>query len=249
MIKKITSTANEIVKTVKAYKEGKSDYVILDGIKLITDAINNGLVLSQLFIESSKVAKYQYLIKPTIDCFEASENVLNVLASSKTPQGVVGVAEFKDKDIQKPNGNFLILDGIQDPGNLETIIRSALGANFLDIYCIDCVNYKLDKVIRSSMASLFSVNIYKTTSKDMISLIKTWKTPLYCANMAGENLFKFEPAPKFGLVIGSEGQGVSKELESACDKTLAIPMNKKLESLNAGVSASIIMYNLTNKGV
>ena len=183
MIKKITSTSNEIVKTVKAYKDGKSNYVVLDGIKLITDAINNGLVLSQLFIESSKLDKYKYLIKPTIDSFEVSQNVLNILASSKTPQGVVAVAEMKDKPVKSPKGNFLILDGIQDPGNLGTIIRSALGANFLDIYCVECVNYKLDKVIRSSMASIFNVNIYKVSLENVISLIKTFKV-LGCSGVA-----------------------------------------------------------------
>ena len=109
-------------------------------------------------------------------------------------------------------------------------------------YCYgDCVDLYSPKVVRSSMGGIFFVNIKKLQSKSDLSV------PLFVLDMAGENLFKLADKPsKFALLVGNESRGVSKEMKEQADNLIALPMNGNMESLNAGVSLSIALYQLIN---
>ncbi len=245
---KITSVTNNLIKNVLSYKDGKSDFVFLDGEKAVKDAIKSGVEISTVFIMEKNNIKYDNIILATKESFIVSDNVMNKLSSLKTPQGIIALARLRDKPISKPSGNFLVLDNIQDPGNLGTIIRTAKGANFTDIYCINCATFKSDKVVRSSMSAIFDVNLYMTEKEEVLQLLKKWNVNLVCADMNGKNIFNFIPPGKCGLVLGSEGQGVSKEFKDLCSEIVSVPMANNLESLNVSVSAGILMY-LISKGV
>lgn len=243
-MKKITSVANPIIREVLDQKNGKSDFVILDGIKLVTDAINSGIEINTLFILSELASKYAYLEQYALETIEVSQNVLSKLSYTNTPQGIMAQIKLNRCVISRPNGNCIILDHIQDPGNVGTIIRSALAANYTDVVCIDCASFKSDKVVRSSAGAILNIRVVSTTTEEFCVAFDSWKLPMYCADMDGKNIYDFRPANQYCIVVGNEGQGVSNSVRSLATDTISIPMNKRIESLNAGVSASIIMYML-----
>ena len=158
----------------------------------------------------------------------------------------MGVIKLQNRAIQPPNGNYLVLDELQDPGNVGTLIRSALGANFLDIYLLNSVNISNEKLIRSSMGAIFKTKIYQVSKDEFISNYKKWNKPLYVCDMDGENIYKTHISNNAGIVVGNEGNGVSAEIRGISTGSISIPMKNGLESLNAGVSGSIIMYHLSN---
>ncbi len=176
-----------------------------------------------------------------------SSAVFKNFCTTENSQGLIGVVEYNFCPIKKPSGNFLVLDGLQDPGNVGTLIRSALGANFLDIYLIDSVKPTNDKVIRGSMGAIFKTNIYSCTRENFIKEFNNWNLPLISCNLNGENVFLADFPNGAGIVVGNEGNGVSDEIQNASTKTVKIPMQNNLESLNAGVSGSIVMYQIASR--
>ena len=232
----ITSVKNEIIKEFKKLKEEK-DVLCLDNPKLIEEAINNGW-------EVLNVLKTPNFEKGFIkDEILVSENVLKLFTNTVTSQGVVAFLKYKNKQLKPPNGNFLILDNVQDPGNVGTLIRSAVGAGFCDVYLINCARVCLDKTVRSTMGALFKCNVYEV-DYSFIDILKQWNKRIYVADMKGESIYNTTFADNLGLVIGNEGHGVSKSLRDVSTDLISLPMKGNLESLNAGVSGSIIMYQI-----
>lgn len=242
----ITSVKNKTVVDALNLKKDKNDYVFLEGEKQLVEAINNNSQIEKVFVIDTKYEEFAKKYQKIKEIVAVSSNVIEKLTSTKTPQGVIAIVKFESLKLRKPNGNYLVLDNIQDPGNMGTIIRSAVGADFLDIYSINSVDFRNDKVVRSTMGNIFKVNIFQTNNQEFIENFKNWNLPLYSADFGGENIFEFKPENKFGVVIGNEGNGVSEEISNICTKKITIPMKNNLESLNAGVSSAIIMYVLSN---
>ena len=134
-----------------------------------------------------------------------------------------------------------------NPGNVGTLIRSAVGTGFLDIYLISCASVTNPKTVRSTMGALFKANIYEVDEK-FVKTLKVWNQTVYVADMDGENIFETSFQQNCGIIVGNEGQGVSDELIEIATNKISIPMKNNLESLNAGVSGSIIMYQIANGG-
>ena len=243
----ITSSSNNLIKEVAKLKDGSTDCILVEGIKIIKEVANYGLYCKQLFVLEDKFDLVKDYINSSCEVYFVTQNVLEKLSSTKTPQGVVGVVTLKDKKLAAPKGNFLVLDNLQDPGNFGTICRSALGANFMDIYAINCPSYKSSKMVRSTMGTIFGLNIYQTDYQSLQNLLKDNNLPLLVADLDGENIFDFTPPKQFGIVIGNEGNGVSQEVINMATNKITIPMQNNLESLNAGVSSAICMYVLSNK--
>ena len=145
-------------------------------------------------------------------------------------------------------GNVLLLDHIQDPGNLGTIIRSSVAFNFPTIVCSeDTVDAYNDKVIRSSEGMIFNTNIIKDNLISFIPYLKTLGYKIYGTDVINGKNIKTVNEKKVAFVIGSEGKGVSIEVKELCDDFIYINMNEKCESLNAAVASSIIMYDIYNR--
>lgn len=162
-----------------------------------------------------------------------------------TSQNVFAVAKIPQAN--KTNSqNVLVLDKIQNPDNLGAIIRSAVATNFVTIYAIESVDLYNEKTLRSSMGNVFKVNFIKTDYQHINSLLKGYQVCI--ADMQGENIFKLNSLQKnVALVIGNEGNGVSEQMRKLCNKKISIPMQNNVESLNASVSAGIIMYQIIDK--
>ena len=237
----ITSAQNELIKKVSSYKDGKGEFVILDTDKLILDSFNNGAEFVYLFSTEKNINKFV-----NINCEKilTTDTIIKKISTSTSSQGSVGVVKFDTKKITLPQNSFLILDNIQDPGNIGTILRTALGADYKDIYCINCANVRSSKVIRSSMGSIFSLNIYQTNLYEFIDFSKKINLPIIAADMNGDCVFDCQVKGKCGIILGNEGNGICNELRQIATKFISIPMNNNLESLNVAVSGAIIMYSL-----
>ncbi len=233
----ITSVQNEYIKQLKKLKQQK-DILCLDSPKLIDEAIKNKWEIVDV-VKTEKVTK-QYTTKDII----VSSNVLKIFSNTKTSQQVIAFVKLKKQSLKPPSNNFLVLDNIQDPGNVGTLIRSAVGANFLDIYLINCASVTLDKTIRSTMGALFKCNVYET-DKSFINVLKSWNKRIYIADMNGKSIYESFFSNNIGVVVGNEGHGVCEDLRKIATDKISLPMQNNLESLNAGVSGSIIMYQIT----
>lgn len=236
----ITSSQNEQIKFLKKLAKQKN-IMCLDNPKLIEEAKLSGWEILYL-LKTENISKHY-----TQNDIVVSENILHQFSNTITSQGVIAFIKYNHNSLKPPNGNFLILDNVQDPGNVGTLIRSAVGANFLDIYLISCASICLDKTIRSTMGALFKCNLYEVDNS-FIDELNKWNKKIYIADMNGENIYSHKFPDNIGVIIGNEGHGVSPKLEKVATHKISLPMQNKLESLNAGVSGSIIMYQITYGG-
>jgi RNA methyltransferase, TrmH family len=240
----ITSKHNEKIKMFASLKQKKyrDEYnmFICEGFKLIYEAFSSGYTLVSAFALKNRLSKIDFIKNVEI----VSPDVLSMLCESKTPQGEVAIFKKKENSsLKSPNGYFVVLENIQDPNNLGAIMRSALGAGFNDVYLINSTDCYDIKSLRSSMGAFFHLNCQKCTLNDIKNLSYD---KLLCADLNGKDLFNLnlDKKLKIGIAVGNEGNGVSDELISVCNEKITIPMQKPLESLNASVSAGIIMYTI-----
>ncbi|MBQ8908918.1 MAG: RNA methyltransferase [Clostridia bacterium] len=233
---------NNLIKTLKKQKRENDSLLFLDNFKIIKDALNAGLKAKYIFL-----TREEDNIFGEIDCliYKVDHSIIEQLSESKTPQGVVCIAEYTPHIVEKPNTNFLVLDRLQDPGNVGTLIRTACACGFKYVFLLDSVKPTNAKLVRSTVGTIFQQKVIPISSKNFIQKAKEWDLNLLVADMDGENIFNFETNQQIGLIVGNEGQGVSDELVSICTKKVRIPMQEGVESLNAGVSGAIIMYQIS----
>jgi len=237
---KLTNNEIKLIKKLKDKKYRRSEGLFLvEGGKICEEVLHSN-----------------YQIKYTITCDEFKYNdypnvcvvdydVIKSISTIDTPQDIVCVVHIPHHDLSNPKGNSLILDGLQDPGNIGTLIRSAMAFGFNDIYFIDCPDIYSEKVVRASMGGIFKVNAHIVSRQQVIDSKRDICDILLSTTLNGEKLSKnYLPNARLGVIIGNEGNGVSAELISACDKAITLPMTSNVESLNAGVAGSIMMYEI-----
>ena len=172
-----------------------------------------------------------------------SDEVFRYLSDEKTPQGILCRARIPVPTLAPPKGNCLLLDGVADPGNLGAILRTANAAGYNEVYLTkECADPYSPKSVRASMSGVFFTKIYRAERSEILSVLK--EIPILIADMGGSNVFSYLPPKQFALVIGNEANGVSEEVKNAAFHTVKIPMQDTQESLNAAISAGIIMYVL-----
>ncbi|HRX13883.1 MAG TPA: RNA methyltransferase [Eubacteriales bacterium] len=245
----ITSTDNQTVKNTKRLLQKKyrveSGMYLIEGEKLVNEAVRfNQKIEYVLCDETNAFCLKEY----SFPVFAAKKFVVDSVCEAVTAQGVVAVLKLPDTAVRPPKGKCLILDGLQDPGNLGAIMRTAAACGYGDIYLYNSVDPFSPKVIRAAMSAHFALNIYQGDIEEIFSVVKD-KCEILCADMGGENVFKIKVCPNHAIVIGNEGNGVSEFSKKNCSKTVAIPMKNGFESLNAAVSAGVIMYELSNKEI
>ena len=242
----ILSRQNKIVKDTAALKDKKArrergEYLV-EGEKAVSEAVRCGARIGLILGEPSLVSKYS---GKGAEIVETSREIADHCADSVTPQGIVATIAIPKTPVKKPDGVSVILDGVKDPGNVGTIIRTCAALGIRNVYLIDCADAYSPKCVRSSMCGIFHVDIFEITYETADGLFKD--SDVYIADMGGENVFDFRPGEEFCLVVGSESHGVSEFFRSRAKKVLAIPMSDNMESLNAAISCSIILYQLVKK--
>ena len=240
----ITSRSNPQIKELiklndKKFRTDKGLYLV-EGIKPVCECISAGCVIDKIICTEKYALKFD---NPIV----VSDGVFGVFSSEKTPQGVIATVKIPQNELKEPSGSCLLLDCLQDPGNIGTIIRTANAAGYRQIYMINCADPYSPKAVRASMSGIFFVEIIQGAKEDILKLLGN--IPIICANMQGENLFDFVPPEKFCLCIGNEGAGLSREIKEHCSYSISIPMADTCESLNAAVAAGIAMYTLKDRNL
>lgn len=257
----ITSKDNENIKSIKKLKERKyrdlNNEYIIEGIKILKEAIQEKAVIKKIVICEECLAnniiddKLLYEIAK-YDCLYVSKKIFEGLTDVSKPQGILAVVEKNNKkDINYNEDIIVALDGLQDPGNLGTILRTLDSANLSQVIVSkDTVEAYNPKVVRSTMGAIFRVNIVEAENlKETLKEMKRHKYKVMCTDLtASKNIYEIDYNKKI-LVIGNEANGISKELLDMADEKIIIPMLGKTESLNASVATSIIVYEYVRRKI
>lgn len=240
----ITSKNNPLIKETVTLKDKKGrknlGAFLVEGKKMALECAKSALEIERIFVEET-FTETGSLDKDKM--VYVSKDVMNRLSDEKTPQGILCRVKIPQKTLCAPADNALILDGVSDPGNVGTIIRTANAAGYNEIYLTeDCADPYAPKCVRASMSGIFFTKLYFGTRAEILQ--KMQDVSLLVADMGGTNVFSFVKPNRFALIIGNEANGVSEEMFSACAHTVRIPMRETQESLNAAVSAGIMMYQL-----
>ena len=237
----ITSKQNKQVEYAKklADKKGRreSGEFLIEGAKLVADAFAHGLDVTRVFVTPEHGKTYP------CETLAVSEAVMKSLCDAETNQGVAATAKIPaSKPYDKKSA--LVLDRIQDPKNLGSILRTAMGAGINTVFLLNCADAFSPKALRAGMSGQFAINLIATDAEVLKQL--TAGMQIISADMGGENVFTFKAEKDFVLILGNEGGGISEELKALSAHTVSVPMKNNLESLNVAVSAGIIMYQITS---
>ena len=238
-----SSKQNAIIKEIASLKDkkyrNKLCLYIAEGVKMVNEAIEAGVSIKQVVVTSDVLPLIK---KGDYQIVEVTNDVFSYLSDETTPQGALAVINIASKEVCAPKGNSLILDGVSDPGNMGTIIRTANAFGFNDIYLINCVDPYSNKAVRASMSGIYFVNVYKTDLETTLKALEG--VEIIVADMGGENLDNFTLDKKLCIAVGNEANGVSDAVKSVANKIVGIPMSANSESLNVAVASAIMMYKL-----
>ena len=240
----LTSKNNPLVKETAALKEKKGrkelGLFLVEGYKMALECQKSQLEIERVFFAESYRGDLPVCQAEPV-C--VSDDVFRYLSDEKSPQGVLCRVRIPDTALRAPQGKCLLLDGVADPGNVGTILRTANAAGYNEVYLTqECADPFSPKCVRASMSGVLFTKIYRGDRLEILSILGD--IPVLVADMGGTNVFQFTPPSKFALVIGNEANGVSDEVSARATHTVKIPMRDTQESLNAAISAGIIMYVL-----
>lgn len=253
-MKRIESTQNAFVKhwkkLVSTRKEReKSGEYIVEGFHLVEEALKNKEQIIQVIVREGVELPHNWSMD-NVNIVEVTENVAKEIAETETSQGVfahckqVGIA----KEDQATWRKLLLIDAVQDPGNIGTMIRTAdaagVDAVILGKGCADCYN---PKTLRSAQGSHFHIPIIRGDLMEWIERLKQKSIPIY--GTALENAIDYREIDNrgaFALIVGNEGSGIQKELLEKTDQNVIIPIFGQAESLNVAVATGILLYKLVN---
>ena len=254
-MKEILSSKNPLVKEIKKLhkkkeRDEKKQYVI-EGFHLIEEAKNSGAIIEWILFNQRGQAEWANWLE-TCDpekLIFVSDEVLNSLSDLPTPQGILAVINKNEADhLAEFRGGWLLLDNVQDPGNVGTMIRTAdaaglagviIGEGTADIYST--------KVLRAMQGSNYHLPVIHGNLADILQQFIQNQIPIYGTelNEQAVDYLKVNKAENYGLIMGNEGQGVSATLLAQTTQNIYIPIRGQAESLNVAVAAGILMYHLS----
>lgn len=253
----ITSISNGKIKHVvqlltKSKVRKQEGLYIIEGEKMFLEAPKE--LITEIYASSSYLAKTAHIKKlADIGYEEVTDSVYERMSDTKSPQGILCVMRkklLKEDYITKlcagSKAHILVLEGLQDPGNMGTIMRTAEGAGYdcilADEKTVDIYN---PKVTRSTMGAMFRLPVvYTSDLNGTLDKIRKQNVKVYAAHLSGKRFYYEEKYPdKMAILIGNEGNGLSDSIMKHADVPVKIPMEGKVESLNAAVAAAILMYH------
>jgi TrmH family RNA methyltransferase len=256
----ITSQHNNFIKKLKCLKERKERHTtksyLVEGLRLVKHAFTLNLAPLEIVITSSfqrapeQAAFINQIERMQLPLTVVSDLIFEKLADTHTPQGILAVMPMPcyelDRLLNSPGARlWLLLDNIQDPGNLGTMLRSCDAAGFSGmILSKNCADIFSPKVLRSTMGSIFHTPfVYVDNLAETITHLRHCGIRVYATHLAGaHNCYTTDLTNNIAVVIGNEAAGVSEPVVQACDAMIKIPMQGEAESLNAAVAASVLMF-------
>ena len=242
----ITSKQNQTVKLIRSLKDKKNrdelGLYLVSGVKLVNEVLSSSHEVVSVLTTEKLHNTYQSVACPVEI---VTPSIMEYVSEEVTPQGVIAIVKKPSLAPFTTDKTAILLDGVSDPGNVGAIIRTMVGAGYDTVFITsDCADPFSSKAVRASMSGVFRLKICTITREEALEYIKA---PLIVADMNGEDVFTFCPPKEFCLVIGNEGKGISPFIREKAQKVVAIPMQNGIESLNASVSAGILMYQLKLK--
>lgn len=245
----ITSTQNGTVKLFRSLSEKKfrekEGLFPVEGGNLVRDIPRSQPVRFVLATPArAEEAQERFGEEARIVC--VSEEVMKSVSDTVAPYGLAAAAEIRPRAFAYPAGNALLLDGVSDPGNLGTILRTAAATGFDDVYLLDCADEYAPKTVRASMGGIFRVRTYTVTQEQAVELAANTRSA--ALDMGGEDLVGAPvPAPCL-FVAGSEAHGVRESILRAAKQVRSLPMKNGMESLNVAVAVAVAMYTTFSLG-
>lgn len=248
----ITSTSNETIKYFISLNDKKTRMnakrFIVEGYHLVNEASKTNLLEAIISTDEKELKKIN-----NVKRYLVNDAIINKIATTKNPQNILGIVKMLDHNITnllpiiKGNKTKLImLDDVNDPGNLGTIIRTAAGLGYDGIIMSpNTVDLYNEKVIRSTQGVMFKIPIIKANLQEIIKLLK--KEKVFCIGTAltnAKDVKHITKKDKFAICLGNEAKGISKEVLDNMDENVKIAMKNYVESLNVSIAAGIIMYEM-----
>ncbi len=254
----ITSTSNPQVKRLiqlqkKSKVRNEENVFVVEGIRMFLEVPEKRVekvYVSETFYNKKKdelnLDRFSYEI--------LSDKVFSHVSDTQTPQGILSIIKQEKYDLKEflfiENAQFLVLDNLQDPGNLGTIVRTAEAAGVTAVFMSkDCVDIYNPKTIRSTMGSVYRVPfIYIDDILELLDILKKNGVRIYAAHLEGKNSFDREDyTVGTAILIGNEGNGLRETVAKKADTWVQIPMMGKVESLNAAIAAAVFMFEVSRQ--
>lgn len=246
----ITSKANPLVARVRRLNGRRSfrrseNAFAAEGPKLLEEALRWGAQLETVVAASGTALPE---LPQGVRTVEMPETLLASIADTESPQGIVFLCRGKSLALpeQLEGRRYLVLDGVQDPGNVGTVWRTAdaFGADAL-ILCNGCADPWNPKTVRSTMGAVFRLPVYECPLAEAADRLVQAGVPLYAAALRDDTVdVRSVSLERSAVIVGSEGRGVSRQALDLCEKTVKIPMEERCESLNAAVAASVLLWEM-----
>ena len=248
MMEHITSLKNAKVTIWKSLKDRKgrkeTGCFLVEGRKMVEEAITSAFPVEAVLVDADRTAEFH--LPGNVPVFTMPSHVLAAVCDTKTPQGIAAVVRITEVELK--GQRLVAMDGVQDPGNVGTIIRTADAAGFEGvILSSQCADVFSPKVLRATMGSIFRMGIRVTDDlPGVLSSMAAEGASVLSSQLDGEPFYhRSSLNERFVLVIGSEGNGVTDEVKAIATHKVKLPMRGGAESLNAAVAAGIMMYELT----
>ena len=251
----ITSKDNELIKHIrklkdKKYRDESNEYVV-EGVKLVEEAVKENAKIKQIIVCEDTTRTYEIpthimLEIAKYECISVSDKIFNIITQVTNPQGIMAIIEknAQNAKIDYTQDIIVVLDDVQDPGNLGTILRTvdSIGLNQIIVSkgTADAFN---SKVVRSTMGAIFRIKIIEVENlAQAIKEMRKHHFKLMVTSLQTKNSIYDIDFNKKIIIIGNEANGVSKEIQDMADEKAKIPMLGRTESLNASVAAGVVMY-------
>jgi TrmH family RNA methyltransferase len=254
----ITSRSNDRVKYVRKLQDQKSirhhdRRFVLEGVRLVEEVMHAGVVPTFVFYTEALandargkalLATLQALDAP---CYTVGESVMEDCSDTVTPQGILAVLPFPDLEAPKPLSLALVVDGVRDPGNLGTLLRTALAAGVQEVMLApSTVDFSNPKVVRSAMGAHLRLPIRDgdwNTIAEAVSGCDAW----LAGASGGVNYTEVDWTPPVALIVGSEACGAGDRARALARGRVSIPMNAPVESLNAAIAGAVILFEVVRQ--
>lgn len=246
MVKMITSVQNNQVKKWKKLHRKKyrteTGNFLIEGYHLIEEAYESDWHIEILIVREGKEAP-DWMNKDRI--LYVTDRVFKEITQTEAPQGIAALVKMKTIE-PKEQGEVLLIDAVQDPGNLGTIIRTADAAGFSQVILGRCtVDVYNDKVIRATQGSIFHIPIIEANLLEVIPTLQSANYTVLASALEGSIAYDtVDKIDNIALVMGNEGAGIAREILDIVDVRIKIPIYGKVESLNVSIAAGILMYAL-----
>ena len=251
----ITSSQNPKLKLVRALlgrpkERREANAFVVEGIRLIEEAVTAGWKFQFALYSDGLNERGQDLLKVLIahriDVEEVAGDLLQKVSDTETPQGILAVLEFTNLKIPVSPNFILIPDQVRDPGNLGTLIRTAAAAGVQALFLPDeTTDAFAPKVVRSGMGAHFRLPIHVLTWDQIRENTKDME--VYLADMEGISFWETDLRKPLALIVGGEADGASEEARKLATQKISIPMAGNVESLNAGVAGSVVMFEVVRQ--